>query len=151
AKDPAYNLSDLDALMESAQKYDLQVLMTISGTPKWANGGQTPNNPPTSMGTLTTFAQLLASRYNGTHGFRSVACFSVWNEPNLQQFLTPQYEGTTIVSPGIYARLYMAAYAGIKKGNPHALVAAGETSNRGKQAPSPGSDSVAPATFAHLL
>ncbi len=150
--DPAYHLSDLDALVRSAQAYGMQVLLTIAETPKWANGGQTPNYPPTNLSNLTSFSRMLAARYNGSHvGLGSVAYFSVWNEPNLQQFLTPQYEGNTIVSPGIYAKLYMAAYKGIKLGNPKALVAAGETSNRGKQAPSNGSDSVAPATFARLV
>ncbi len=151
--DSAYHLSDLDALVESAQKYNFQVLLTISGTPKWANGGQTPNHPPTNLTNLTQFAQMLATRYNGSHAGRgTVSRFSVWNEPNLQEFLTPQFEGNTIVSPGIYARLYMAAYKGIKAGNPKALVAAGETSNRGRNHPdSTGDDSVAPATFAHLL
>ena len=151
--DPAYALSDLDALVESAQKYDFQVLVTISGAPKWANGGQTPNHPPTNLTNLTQFAQMLAARYNGSHaGQGTVSRFSVWNEPNLQEFLTPQFEGSTIVSPGIYSKLYMAAYKGIKAGNPKAMVAIGETSNRGRNHPSGGgSDSVAPATFAHLL
>ena len=150
--DPAYHLSDLDSLVRAAQRYDMQVLLTIAETPKWANGGQTPNYPPKNLNDLTNFAHMLASRYNGTHvGLGSVPYFSVWNEPNLQQFLTPQYEGNTIVSPSIYAKLYMAAYKGIKAGNPSALVAAGETSNRGHNKPTSGSDSVAPATFARLL
>ena len=78
--------------------------------------------------------------------------FSVWNEPNLELFLTPQFNGTKIVSPAIYAKLFMAAYKGIKAGNKNALVAAGETSNRGHNDPTAGvSDSVAPATFARLV
>jgi hypothetical protein len=152
--DPAYQLSDLDTLVRSAQYYDMQVLMTIGQTPKWANGGKTPNYPPSNMNDLTSFAHMLASRYNGTHaGFGSVAFFSVWNEPNLQLFLAPQFSSSgKIVSPNTYAKLYMAAYTGIKAGNPKALVAAGETSNRGRNHPSGGaSDSVAPATFAHDL
>jgi Cellulase (glycosyl hydrolase family 5) len=151
--DPAYHLSDLDALISSAQAYDMQVLLTIAETPKWANGGQTPNHPPSNVGTLTQFARMLATRYNGTHpGLGVVNMFSVWNEPNLQQFLTPQFEGTKIVSPGIYAKLYEAAYKGIKAGNKHALVAAGETSNRGHNHHTAKSqDTVAPATFAHDL
>src|SRR6202012_4589046 len=113
-----------DTMMESAQRYGFEVLLTISGTPKWANGGQTPNHPPTNLANLTQFAQMIATRYNGSHpGLGAVSPFAVWNEPNLQLFLTPQYVGNTIVSPGIYARLYMAAYKGIKKGNPNALVA----------------------------
>ncbi len=152
--DPAYHIADLDALVRMAQADDLQVLLTITGTPPWANGGQTQNHPPTNLNDLTEFAHMLASRYNGLHaGFGVVTRFSVWNEPNLGEFLTPQYQGTTIVSPAIYARLFMAAYKGIKAGNPDAIVAAGETGPRGRNHPgaSPGTDSVAPGTFAQLL
>ena len=42
----------------------------------------------------------------------------MWNEPNLQLFLTPQFVGKKIVSPANYAKLYKAAYAGIKAGQP---------------------------------
>jgi Cellulase (glycosyl hydrolase family 5) len=150
--DPAYNLSDLDSVVSSAQAYGLQVLLTIADTPPWANGGQTPNHAPTNLANLTQFAQMLATRYDGKHpGLGVVNRFSVWNEPNLQQFLTPQYSGTTIVSPAIYVKLYLAAYKGIKLGNSKALVAAGETSNRGHTQPTSEDISVAPATFAHLV
>ena len=152
--DPAYHLSDIDALVNAAERYDFQVLLTITGTPPWANGNQTQNHPPTNLNDLTEFAQMLASRYNGRHpGLGVVTRYSIWNEPNLGLFLTPQFEGTAIVSPAIYAKLYMAAYKGIKAGNPGALVAAGETSNRGRNVPTghPGEDSVAPGTFAQLL
>jgi hypothetical protein len=150
--DPAYKLSDLDDLLSSAAKYDLQVLVTISGTPRWANGNQTPNHPPKNLNNLTQFAHMLAARYNGTHpGFGVVTRFSVWNEPNLEQFLTPQFSGTKAVSPATYAKLFLAVYNGIKAGNKQALVAAGETSNRGHNVPTPGSDSLAPATFARLV
>jgi len=148
--DPAYNLSDLDALVRTAPRYNLSLLITISGTPKWANGGQTPNHPPKNLTYLTQFAQMLSKRYNGrTPGFAAVRRWSVWNEPNLQQFLTPTYTAAgKPAAPKEYVKLFLAAYQGIKKGNPSAMVAAGETSNRGKQAPSVGSDSLAPATFA---
>ena len=150
--DAAYQLADLDALVRTAPKYNLQVMIAIARTPKWANGGKTPNYAPTNMNTLTQFAQMLASRYNGLHpGFGSVSRWAVWNEPNLELFLTPQFDGTKIVSPSIYAKLFRAAYKGIKAGNPLAEVAAGETSNRGRNKPSSGSGSVAPATFARLL
>jgi len=151
--DPAYKLSDLDALSRTAAANGLQLLVTISQTPKWANGEQTPNHPPNNLNDLRNFAQMLANRYNGTHsGVGTVTRFSIWNEPNLQLFLTPQFDGTRIVSGETYAKLFMAAYSGIKAGNPLALVAAGETSNRGRNHPSGGgSDSVAPATFAHMV
>ena len=94
-------------------------MINITGTPKWANGGTTQNHMPKKLRDLTTFAQLLAVRYDGENpGHGSVELWSVWNEPNLQQFLTPQYVGKKIVSPANYAKLYKAAYAGIKAGNP---------------------------------
>jgi Cellulase (glycosyl hydrolase family 5) len=150
--DPAYNLTDVDTLVAHAQQYGFEVLLTIAQTPKWANGGRAPNYAPSNMSYLTQFAQMLATRYNGKRpGVGTVRRFSVWNEPNLQQFLTPQFRGDKPVSPGTYAKLYAAAYKGIKAGNPNAMVAAGETSNRGHNKPTPGSDSIAPATFARLV
>ncbi len=128
-------------------------MITITGTPRWANGNQSPNHPPLKMKWLTEFAQMLAHRYNGEHGRSAVTLFSVWNEPNLGLFLVPQFRHGRIVSPALYARLFRAAYTGIKKGDPNAIVAAGETSNRGINRPTgnPGRDSVAPATFARRL
>jgi hypothetical protein len=46
---------------------------------------------------------MLAARYDGLQGKGYVGLWSVWNEPNLQQFLTPQYVGKKIVSPTNYA------------------------------------------------
>jgi Cellulase (glycosyl hydrolase family 5) len=150
--DPAYNITDVDTLVAKAQQYGFEVLLTIAQTPKWANGGRMPNYAPTNVNDLTQFAQMLATRYNGNKpGVGTVRRFSVWNEPNLEQFLAPQYIEGKPVSPGIYAKLYAAAYKGIKAGNPNAMVAAGETSNRGKTRPTVGSDSLAPATFARLV
>jgi len=150
--DPAYRLTDLDDLVFQASIHSLRVMIDITGTPKWANGGKAPNVMPKKLSDLTTFARMLATRYNGRTGHGSVALYSVWNEPNLQLFLTPQFVGKKIVGPANYAKLYKAAYAGIKAGNPLAQVAIGETSARGRDKPLSGvSASVAPGTFARLL
>ena len=127
-------------------------MIDINGTPKWANGGKTPNVMPKKLSDLTAFARMLATRYNGRSGHGSVSLYSVWNEPNLQLFLTPQFVGKKIVGPANYAKLYRAAYAGIKAGNSLAQVAIGETSARGRDKPLRGvSASIAPGTFARLL
>src|SRR5437660_195962 len=58
------------------------------------------------------------------------------------------------VAPKIYAKLYRAAYAGIKVGNPKALVGIGETSARGRDKPlnRPGlQETESPGRFAQLL
>jgi hypothetical protein len=150
--DPAYKLNDLDELVFQSGLYGLRVMIDISGTPKWANGGKAPNVMPKRLGDLTAFAKMLATRYNGRQGHGTAALWSVWNEPNLQLFLTPQYVGKKIVGPANYAKLFKAAYAGIKSGNSLAKVAIGETSARGRDKPLAGvSASVAPGTFAKLV
>jgi hypothetical protein len=150
--DPAYKLADLDELVFQSGLYGLRVMIDINGTPKWANGGKAPNVMPKRVADLTTFAKMLATRYNGRQGHGTVALWSVWNEPNLQLFLTPQYSGKTIVGPANYAKLFKAAYAGIKAGNSASKVAIGETSARGRDKPLAGvSASVAPGTFAKYL
>jgi Cellulase (glycosyl hydrolase family 5) len=153
--DPAYKLADLDQLVRNAGRYGFQVMINISRTPTWANGGQTPNHPPKNLNDLTQFAQMLAARYNGAPNHGLVLRWSIWNEPNLGLFLTPQFVNGKIVSPAEYVKLYMAGYKGIMAGDKKALVAAGETSNRGRLTPLPGAvdglQAVAPATFAHLV
>ena len=150
--DPAYKLADLDELVQRASSFGMRVMINITGTPKWANGNQKPNVMPKKMADLQTFAHMLAARYNGLHAKGYVGLWSVWNEPNLQQFLSPQYVGKKIVSPTNYARLYKAAYAGIKSGNSAAQVAIGETSAQGRDKPSAGSSqTVSPGNFAKLL
>lgn len=150
--DPAYRLADLDELVGNAGLVGMRVMIDINGTPKWANGGKSPNHMPKKLSDLTSFTHMLAARYNGASGHGSATLFSVWNEPNLGLFLTPQFSGKKIVGPANYAKLYKAAYAGIKAGDRLAQVAAGETSARGRDKPIKGvSDSVAPATFARLL
>jgi hypothetical protein len=153
--DPAYRLGDLDDLVRNAQKRGLQVMITIWGTPGWANGGRRANVPPTRLADLTSFARAIADRYSGRHhGYPYVGRYSIWNEPNLEIFLSPQFDARgRIISPRIYAGLHKAGHRGIKAGNGAALVAIGETSNRGRDHPARGgaSESVAPGTFARLL
>jgi Glycosyl hydrolase catalytic core len=153
--DPAYRFDDLDEFVRGAQFRGLETLLTIWGTPNWANGSKGQNCAPTRMSDMTAFARALASRYSGRYpGFPYVRFFSVWNEPNLQQFLAPTYDSKgKPVSPFTYAKLYRAAYSGLKAGSPGAQVGVGETSPRGRDKPSPGpvQDSLAPATFARLL
>jgi len=150
--DSAYKLADLDELVFTSGIHNLRVMIDITGTPKWANGGKAPNVMPKRLADLTAFARMLATRYSGRTGHGSVSLYSVWNEPNLQLFLTPQFSGKKIVGPANYAKLFKAAYAGIKAGNKLAKVAVGETSARGRDKPLAGnSATIAPGTFAKEL
>jgi hypothetical protein len=152
--DPAYRFDDLDEFVRNTQARGLEVLITIWGTPKWANGGKKPNVLPKRMADLTNFARAVASRYSGRYaGYPYVRFFSVWNESNLQLFLTPQFDKKgRSVGPKLYAKLYAAAYKGIKAGNTTAKIGIGETSTHGRDRDVKGqSDTHSPGRFAQLV
>jgi hypothetical protein len=142
------HLWELDELVAGAEARGMEVLFTIWGTPPWANGGQPPNRAPTDPEALRAFAHGLASR------FPSVRRYAIWNEPNTELFLAPQFDDAgNSVAPEAYAAIYRAAREGIVEATPEALVAAGETSSHGRDAPSPGDaqETHSPVRFARLL
>jgi Cellulase (glycosyl hydrolase family 5) len=151
--DPAYGLDDLDDAVRAAQQNDQEVILTISGTPKWANGGKSPNVMPTRVSDFGAFARAIASRYSGRYmGYPFVRFFSIWNEPNLQGFLTPQFNSAgKSVAPANYAKLAATAYEGIKAGSRQAQVAIGETSARGSDKPAGIRPTHSPGKFAELV
>lgn len=152
--DPAYRFDDLDEFVRAAQTRGMEVLITLWGTPGWANGNQKRQVLPTRLTDFTNFARAVAARYSGRFaGYPSVRFFSIWNESNLATFLVPQFDAQgRIVSPRNYARLAAAGYAGIKAGNARAQVAIGETSSNGRDVRRSGrTDTVAPATFMQLV
>jgi hypothetical protein len=102
--DPSYEFSDIDEAVLAAQENDLEVILTISGTPRWANGGKNPNVMPTRVAGFGNFACAIASRYSGRfEGYPFVRFWSVWNEPNLSSSsarsstrgAAPSHPGTT--------------------------------------------------------
>jgi Glycosyl hydrolase catalytic core len=154
--DPAYRFDDLDEFVRNAGMHGMEVMLTIWGTPSWANGGKGQNYAPTRLRDLQNFTRALATRYSGRYsGYPFVRYYTVWNESNLGQFLSPQYNSRgKPVAPHIYAGIYRAAYAGIKAGNRQALVGIGETSARGrdKYLGRPGTqETESPGAFARLL
>lgn len=152
--DAAYRFDDLDEFVRNAQKNNAEVLLTLWGTPMWANGNKGRNYLPPSMADFQNFATAVASRYSGRNaGYPFVRFYGIWNESNLGLFLSPQFNSKgQIVGPAAYAKIAAAGYAGIKAGNSKALVAIGETSSSGRDKRKAGvSDAVAPGTFARLV
>jgi hypothetical protein len=151
--DPAYKFDDIDEAVRAAQENGQEVMLTLSGTPRWANGGRTPNVMPRRVADLTAFARAISSRYSGRFdGYPFVRFWSIWNEPNLQLFLSPQFNSRgRSVAPANYARLYAAGYAGIKAGNALAKIAIGETSARGTDKPAGLRPTHTPGRFAELV
>jgi cellulase (glycosyl hydrolase family 5) len=152
--DPAYQFDDLDELVRNTQVRDMEVLITLWGTPKWANGGKTPNFLPKKLSDFTAFARAVASRYSGRYpGYPYVRFYSIWNESNLQLFLAPQFDAKgRSVGPRNYAKLATAGYAGVKSGSARAKVAIGSTSSAGRDKPLKGrSETHSPGRFAQLV
>lgn len=154
--DPAYQFDDLDEFVRSATFHGMTVMLSIWGTPGWANRNKGLNYAPTRLSDFQAFATALARRYDGRNpGYPYVGYYSIWNEPNLQQFLAPTYDSRgEPKSPLIYAGLARAGYAGIKAGNRRALVAVGETSPRGRLKPTEQhgvQQTLAPGLFAQVL
>jgi Cellulase (glycosyl hydrolase family 5) len=119
SNDPAYRWNAVDAVLQGLHARGIESVVTLIGTPAWANGDRKPNVLPRSASMFADFAYASAKRYP------FVRKWTIWNEPNQRISLaTP--------SPSLYvARLLNPAYSAIHRANRHALVAAGVTAPRG--------------------
>ena len=133
-----------DDLVERAERSGFRVLITIGpDAPRWATQGSPPITPANvnrrpSTTLFADFAAAVAKRYSGDfHGRPAVGWFSIWNEPNHEQFLKPN-----LSSPAIYRKLVAAALPRIRAAAPDARVLVGETAPVGR----PGK-SIGPAHF----
>ena len=110
-----------DEVLNGLRAHGISAVVGLVGSPRWANGGRTPNYAPagTSFG---AFARAAATRY------RWVTRWLVWNEPNQARWLRP-------TTPAVYVRQILnPAYAAIHAANPRAKVAGGVTAPRGSSA-----------------
>jgi hypothetical protein len=147
--DPAYDWSLYDAEVGDATKYGMKVVLSIFGTPSWANKGAGANVAPTTPADLQKFAQAAA-----TH-FPQVKYFLAWNEPNNPVFLKPQYKrvkGAWVIQSAVnYAKICNAVVAGVHAAHTGAKVACGVTAPRGNNAPRTSRPSVAPIPFLRAM
>ena len=84
-----------------------------------------------------------------------VAMYTLWNEPNIKGFLTPQWKktkkGRKPASPGVYRRMLTAAYPRVKAIDPNATFLIGATSSTGSYALSGMHGGVPPLQFIREL
>ena len=128
---PGYDWGGLDGTIRDLSARGLGVLLSISGAPSWAEGPQQPTNveqgtwkPDPSQ--FAQFGEAIARRYDGSFPdplhpgafLPRVRYWQVWNEPNLDHYLTPQWNSTphgfAPASPAIYRRMLNAFYAAVK-------------------------------------
>jgi hypothetical protein len=116
--DRAYDWDLYDPILQRLRAAHISVLISLWGTPEWANGGRSPNYLPNDADSFASFAAAAAAKYPW------VTRWTVWNEPNVRVFLIPN-------SPRLYVtRLLNPAYRALKAANPRNVVAGGVTSPR---------------------
>lgn len=135
---PGYEWGGVDAAVRSAEARHLRVLLTVYSAPAWAEGAGRPATAypgswepqPAAYG---AFARALAGRYSGSFPdplapgavLPRVSYFEAWNEPNLDNYLAPQWQGRRLVGPSLYRDLLNSFYAGVKGAQPTATVIGG--------------------------
>lgn len=123
SNDPRYDFSRTDRLVRLARQNGIKVVMTISGPGPHFTSEQpskcravpcTFRPKPKDFG---QFAAAAAKRYRG-----QVTYYGVWNEPNINIWLTPQQKrpggGRVQTEGAIYRKLWIAAYKAIAKNDP---------------------------------
>jgi hypothetical protein len=158
---PAYEWETLDNAVRSAVDNGLTVLFTVYQAPVWAEGqdrpkGTEPGSWKPQSGAYEQFAQALASRYDGGHpdpllpgkNLPRVRYFEAWNEPNLDTYLNPQWEGNEWVGASRYRGLLNAFYSGVKASQPTATVLGGSLAPFGDP---PGGERTPPVLFLRSL
>jgi hypothetical protein len=160
ANDPSargYLWAQTDAAVRGAVAHGQRVMLTVYSAPRWA---EAPGRPAhADPGTwrpqpeaFAAFARALARRYSGSYpdplrpgaSLPQVSLFEVWNEPNLDNYLSPQWRGDRSVGPGLYRGLLNAFYAAVKEVQPAARVIAGSLAPFGDE---PGGTRTRPVRF----
>ena len=114
-----YDWARADLLLAGLHSRGIAPLVTLYGTPGWANGGLPENYAPVSTTSFAAFARNVAERYPYVH------MWAVWNEPNQRRWLRP-------TTPSTYVKkLLNPAYAAIHSVSPGSQVAGGVTAPRG--------------------
>ena len=129
----SYSWRRTDALLNALNSRGLDPVVTLWGTPGWANEGQAPNRLPAQASDFANFARTIAARY------AFVDHWVIWNEPNQRRWLDP-------VSPGQYvSKLLNPAYQAIKSVTASAKIAGGVTAPRGNKG------GMSPVSFLRLM
>jgi hypothetical protein len=162
--DPAYDWEIFDKVVQEAAKNKIQVLFTIYGTPRWANGTKKClNRAPRQMLYQKQFSTAAANRNSGTFKrsddtvLPAVRKWVAWNEPNNPVFLQPQWAKINArtfipIAAKNYARMCEAVWSGVHStGLRNEVVACGATDPNGNNAARSRRPSISPLAFLAAL
>ncbi len=151
---PAGAWDALDRLARETAERGMRLNLDIAfWAPRWAvarpGGRATTERDGIDVAKLADFAEAVARRYP------RAAAFTVWNEPNHNAFLLPQWErqdGAWVpASPHAYRRMLEAVVPRLKQAAPSALVLIGATSSVGSAQGEDRSERMSPLTFVREL
>jgi hypothetical protein len=138
-----YNFSLYDAVDQTAAANGISVYFMLAGpAPSWYSGSHLPKGywQPSDKG-FGAFVRAAGAHFDGKHGVPRVSFWSIWNEPNYGQSLSPQttHGNTVLTGAALYRGLLDAGWSalkatGHKPGRDTILI--GETAPRG--VPNPG-------------
>jgi hypothetical protein len=129
---PGYDWSSVDGVVRNASAAGVDVLLSWTAAPDWAEGARRRASAPPgtwkpSARAYELFAEAAGRRYSGRYRDASgqslprVRYWQAWNEPNLSDFLNPQWtrrRGRWVpTSPTLYRHLLNAFYRGVKRAN----------------------------------
>ncbi|MHB8780105.1 MAG: DUF5719 family protein [Candidatus Geothermincolia bacterium] len=92
-----------DRIVDTAERYGIEVLAIMGAAPGWANGFMPQNYPPTNLSAWRNYCNVVANRYAGRIG-----AWEIWNEENLYAFWMPWPNSSD------YMRLLREAVGGIR-------------------------------------
>lgn len=138
AADPSwagYRWTGVDVQVRNAVAHGLQPLVMVNDAPAWAQGAGRPAGLTTAAwkpdaAAYGRFVAAVARRYSGTVAdpgapgatLPKVTQFQLWNEPNLDLHLAPQWDGGKPFAPARFRELVNAGYAAVKAVQPGATV-----------------------------
>jgi hypothetical protein len=74
--DPSYEWPDeIDTVIDEAKHSGIQVALTVTGAPEWANGGKSAETGPAKAADYATFIAVAAKRYPSVH------LWTIWGGP----------------------------------------------------------------------
>ena len=130
ASDPSsagYDWASLDTVIADATAHRQKVLLMVFQAPAWAEGEKAPKQPPQGSwepsraalrGIRASAWPALQRHLPRPEPIRSeTVCprskyFEAWNEPNLEEYLAPQWNGGENRAANLYRGLLNSFYAG---------------------------------------
>jgi hypothetical protein len=128
----SYSWGTYDAIVRGIVARGMRPYLSLGGhAPRWASGkhGRRGTYRPKAR-EFGRFARAAGEHYS------NVTIWSIWNEPNLYSWLSPQRRKGTPLSPSIYRRLYLAGHRALRAtGHGDDTILLGELMPRGGTSP----------------